>query len=145
MILAGIRARGGIAGIRALARIGRHRLAMLLLLPFLCFSLLTPGTMLAPDAMGRVMVVLCGDSLPVEMAVAADGSLHPAEEHSRKVGDHPACGWAGHAQQALDAPAVSLPPALRPALPFAPVVAFVPAPPSQRPWRAFARGPPVTS
>lgn len=145
MTRAAMRAQGGTCGIRAVARSGRHRLAMLLLLPFLCFSLLTPGTMLASDAMGRVMVVLCGDSLPVEMAIAADGSLHPADDHARAVADHPACGWAGHAQQALEAPAVSLPPALRPVLPFAPVAVFVPGPPSQRAWHAFARGPPAMS
>lgn len=142
---AGMRARGGIAAVRARARIGRHRLGVLLLLPFLCFSLLTPGTMLAADAMGRVMVVLCGDSLPVEMAVAADGSLHRADEHSRALGAHAACGWAAHAQQALDAPGAALPQALRPVLALAPPAVFVPRAPWALARHGFARGPPLVS
>lgn len=149
MTAAGMRERGGIAGVRAMARNGGSRLAVLLLLPFLCFTLLAPGTMLASDAMGRVMVVLCGDSLPVEMALGADGSLHRADDPSRGSGHglagHPACGWAGHAQQALDAPGPALPQTMQPVLRFAPVAVFVPGAPSQHPWHALARGPPAPS
>ena len=121
---------------------GRKLLALVLLVPFLALSLLKPGTMLAPDAQGRMMVVLCGDSVPVEMAVAADGTLIPVAELPAHAGDHQPCGWAPHAQPLLAAAAAG------PGLPLrragapdrAPsrVAALSPAPPPP----PLARGPP---
>lgn len=93
-----------------LSTAGRRRiLALLLLLPFLAFALVKPGTMLATDAQGRVMVVLCGDSLPVEMAVAADGNLVPVKELPGQGLKHGACDWALHGQTVLAAGGIDLP------------------------------------
>lgn len=52
----------------------------LAVLPFLLFSAILPGTMVARDAQGTISVVLCSGDGPVQMAVAADGSLVPADE-----------------------------------------------------------------
>ncbi|SMO34106.1 hypothetical protein [Paracoccus laeviglucosivorans] len=86
-------------------------LRLLVVLPFLGFSLIQPDTMLTADAQGRVMVVLCGSDTPVEMAVAADGTLTPVSELDRHApGDrHPSCGWALHGQPVLGAGPALLP------------------------------------
>lgn len=91
------------------ARWLRQLLALALLLPFLAFSLVKPGTMLATDAQGHVMVVLCGDAAPVEMAVAGDGTLIPVAEVPGHGLKHAACDWAPHAQPLLGPIAAALP------------------------------------
>lgn len=118
-------------------------LALFLLIPFLCSTLVPPGTMPARDAQGRVTVILCGDDLPVQMVLAADGSLTPAQA----PGEGPdlaiqPCLWSHHAQPILspdDAP-LPAPRVARtldlPSLPATlPVVVRPPAP--------VARGPPA--
>jgi hypothetical protein len=131
------------AGSSATARL--RALALALLIPFLAFSLLTPGTMLAPDAMGRVMVILCGDSAPVEMTVAADGSLAPADHAPDHVADHPPCGWASHAQQFLGLPVPALPAASGLPRAFVPPPRFAIAMAPAAPLQPLARGPPRMS
>lgn len=64
--------------------------------PLLLFSLLTPGTMLERDA-GGVTVVLCVSGTPVQVVIAADGSV---QEKSGHAGQH-GCDWALHAQPAM--------------------------------------------
>ena len=58
----------------------RRLCCWLAVLPFLLFSLIQPGTMFVRDAQGSVAVVLCSGEGPVQMAVAADGSLVPADD-----------------------------------------------------------------
>lgn len=108
------------------------------LLPFVLFSLISPGTMLERGAAGRVMVVLCASGGPVPMVVAADGSLQKESEH---VGRH-RCEWAQHAQPAM-AMAAIMPD--RPAMDLAPL-RFARALPDGLPrmdvLAPLARGPP---
>lgn len=86
----------------------RQVLALVVLLPFLAFALVKPGTMLASDAQGRVMVVLCADAAPVEMALSADGTLTPVKELPGHGMDHGSCDWAPHAQPALGLAGIAL-------------------------------------
>ncbi|HWL58076.1 MAG TPA: hypothetical protein VNQ78_15545 [Paracoccus sp. (in: a-proteobacteria)] len=86
-------------------------LALLLLWPFISFSLIQPGTMPASDGHGRVTMILCGSDAPVEMAVAPDGTVTPLpDQHGSSAPSHDICDWAPH-QQALndpgDAPAIA--------------------------------------
>lgn len=84
-------------------------LALLLLVPFLCASLVVPGTMPVQDAQGRVTVVLCGDSHPTEMIVAADGGLTLAPDAGNETGgrsdslpeDGRSCIWSTLAKSAI--------------------------------------------
>ncbi|KGJ11011.1 hypothetical protein EQ718_25825 (plasmid) [Paracoccus versutus] len=118
----------------------RRLCCWLAVLPFLLFSLIQPGTMFVRDAQGSVAVVLCSGEGPVQMAVAADGSLVPADEMPH--GDPHACDWAPHGQPALqgvvaDAPqpmAAAARLALWPAPPAPPHASALPEP--------SARGPP---
>lgn len=119
--------------------------ALALLLPFLGFSLLSPGTMLAPDALGRVMVVLCGDAQPMPMAVAADGSLTPLSDPAHPAAGHAPCGWAAHAQPALDPPPLLLPAAIQPQHRPMPVATVARVAPLRGPDGVRARGPPDLS
>ncbi|WP_323033105.1 DUF2946 family protein [Paracoccus sp. (in: a-proteobacteria)] len=77
----------------------RRLCCWLAVLPFLLFSLIQPGTMISRDAQGSVTVVLCSGEGPVEMVVAADGSLVPAGKNPH--GDPHACDWAPHGQPLL--------------------------------------------
>lgn len=110
-------------------------------LPFLLFSLILPGTMIARDAQGSVTVVLCSGEGPVQMVVAADGSLVPADEAPHA--DPHACDWAPHGQPLLQGAAVDAPAPLLPALRMARVLDL-----PDHLYRAemlapSARGPPV--
>lgn len=88
--------------------ITRRLTVWLALLPFVLFSLVLPGTMLARDAAGGVTVVLCSDGGVVEMVMAADGSVKPV---SKTPGaDHHGCDWALHGQSLMDAGATGAPP-----------------------------------
>ncbi|WP_323717088.1 hypothetical protein [Paracoccus aminovorans] len=84
----------------------RRLAGWLAVLPFLLFSLILPGTMLARDAAGGVTVVLCaGDGL-VEAVMAADGSLLPV---SKAPHDRHACDWTPHGQPLLHGAAPEVP------------------------------------
>ncbi len=87
----------------------RRLAGWLAVLPFLLFSLVLPGTMLARDAAGGVTVVLCADGGLVEVTLADDGSLIPA--HKSPHEEHRICDWTPHGQPLAGAagPAV-LPP-----------------------------------
>ena len=88
--------------------ITRRLTVWLALLPFVLFSLVLPGTMLARDAAGGVTVVLCSDGGVVEMVMAADGSVKPV---SKTPGaDHHGCDWALHGQSLMDAGTTGAPP-----------------------------------
>lgn len=83
-----------------------RRLSFLLLMPFLCLTLLEAGIMPVRDAAGHVSMVLCGSDLPVPMVVAPDGTVTPASEADR----HAACVWAPHGQALqVSGPAAVLP------------------------------------
>ncbi|MEF9601255.1 hypothetical protein O4J55_02550 [Paracoccus sp. PXZ] len=92
----------------------RRLCCWLAVLPFLLFSLILPGTMIASDAQGSVTVVLCSGEGPVQMAVAADGSLVPTGEAPH--GDPHACDWAPHGQPLLQVAVAAAPAPLLPAL-----------------------------
>ncbi|MDF3854117.1 DUF2946 family protein [Paracoccus sp. P2] len=117
-------------------RLGRW----LAVLPFLLFSLIQPGTMIARDAQGAVAIVLCSGEGPVQMAVAADGSLVPADEIPH--GDPHACAWAPHGQPLLQGAVADAPQPLAAAA----RLALWPAPPAPPHASALpepsARGPP---
>ncbi|MDS9467388.1 hypothetical protein RGQ15_07355 [Paracoccus sp. MBLB3053] len=84
----------------------RQWLFVALFLPFVVFATIPPGGMLVPDLRGKVTVILCGSSLPVEMVIGPDGALQPVAElapagqqdHEVK---HPICGWVAHGQPVL--------------------------------------------
>lgn len=92
----------------SMGKVGRkpglwRRLSLLLLVPYLAFALVPTHSMLAADAQGRMMVVLCGHDAPVEMAVAADGTLTPVSEldqHGTGDAAQP-CIWSAHGQPLL--------------------------------------------
>lgn len=84
----------------------RRPLVWLALLPFVLFSLVLPGTMLARDAAGGVTVVLCADGGTVEMVMAADGSVTPLPK--TPAADHHGCDWVLHAQPLIGAAAPEL-------------------------------------
>lgn len=80
-----------------------------MLLPFVLLSLMAQGTMVtAGPTPDTFMVALCGDHQPVEMVLDDSGNVVPAAEYRGKHqlpesgGTTPACGWAVHAQPALD-------------------------------------------
>ena len=120
-------------------------LTALLLLPFVVFSLIQPDTMLAADAQGRMMVVLCGDDMPVEMAVAADGTMTPVSELEKHqpADRHATCAWAPHGQPLLGGTLAAMP------LPHLSQIALDLAPSRQAGARLLpqpvpvARGPPA--
>jgi len=85
----------------------RRLTCWLAVLPFLFFALMQPGTMLSRDAMGKVTVVLCSGDGPVDMVVAADGSLVPADQAPH--GDSHACDWSLHGQPLLEGAAAGAP------------------------------------
>lgn len=121
----------------------RQILTLVLLMPFLAFALVKPGTMLATDAQGRVMVILCGDSAPVEMAIAADGTMFPVKEMPGHGMEHGSCDWAPHAQTVLDADGVNLPLPGQVAMPIRPDLTGKPVVLAGM-WQApGARGPPA--
>ncbi|SMO44651.1 hypothetical protein [Paracoccus laeviglucosivorans] len=132
---------------RALPRL----LALLAVLPFVLLSLMAQGTMVVKGpARESFMVVLCGDHLPVEMVVADDGTVIPADEY-RAADDtpvpkapKPACDWSAHAQPVLAAGPLAALAMLTNLLP-----ADLHVTPAPRAHRAevltpLARGPPVT-
>ncbi|SIP86289.1 hypothetical protein SAMN05421641_10110 [Paracoccus thiocyanatus] len=131
----GYRAKGPERG--ALSRSWWRWLAVL---PFLLFSAILPGTMVARDAQGTISVVLCSGDGPVQMAVAADGSLVPADETPHD-GPH-ACDWSLHGQPLMPGAAAGGP---LPA-PQAAGLALWPEPAAAPPGLAapapLARGPP---
>lgn len=90
---------------------GRRRaLGWLLVLPFLLFSLIGQGTMLAAGPDNRLTVVLCSGEGLVDMVVAVDGSLIPADEDRPDPHhDNPVCDWAIHAQSAPGPAAATAP------------------------------------
>lgn len=92
--------------------ITRRLTVWLAVLPFLLASLIVPGNMLARDAAGGVTVVLCAGGDMVEMVMAADGSVKPAQSPD---GDQHPCHWAPHNQPLLQAaPTAALPPVPQP-------------------------------
>ena len=108
-----------VASCRAMNSVGRpgrlsgllRLVALTLLLPFVALSLVQRDTMLAADANGRVMVVLCHGDDPVEMAVAVDGTLTPVDEldpHGARDRHQP-CNWTPHAQPTLGGGPTTLP------------------------------------
>lgn len=80
----------------------RRLAGWLVVLPFVLFSLILPGVMPTRDAMGAsgsaggIRLVLCSGAGPIEMVMAADGTLHPAD--TAPDHQHAACDWAPHAQ-----------------------------------------------
>jgi len=120
---------------------GARLFRWLAVLPFLLFSLILPGTMVARDAQGSITVVLCSGEGPVEMAVAADGSLVPAGKASH--GDPHGCDWAPHGQPLLEGAMQAAPTPLLQALRMARALDR-PGPPHRVEMLApFARGPPA--
>ncbi|MFH5775890.1 hypothetical protein [Paracoccus broussonetiae] len=120
--------------------------ALALLWPFACFSLVQADTMLASDANGRITMILCGSDLPVDMAVAPDGTVFPVSEldRHRELALHGACDWAPHAQALHDSAPAALPAPVALVHPFdpgrtprGPAVSLAPLPP-------VARGPPAS-
>lgn len=121
----------------------RQFLALVLVLPFLAFALVKPGTMLASDDQGRVMVILCGDTVPVEMAVAADGTMTPVKELPGQAMKHGACDWVPHGQPVLGFAGIELPGPPQDSVPIQPgVTAAALALPRMR-LAPGARGPPA--
>lgn len=96
----------------------RRLLWCLLLLPFLAASLIQSDTMLTRSAQGRIMVVLCGSDIPVEMVIAADGTISPVSDHGGTDHHHDTCAWALHGQPALGLAAAGLAPPQQVQLPL---------------------------
>ncbi|MTH76278.1 hypothetical protein [Paracoccus aestuariivivens] len=116
-------------------------LALVLLIPFLCSSLVMSGAMPAVDTEGRVTVILCGSDTPIEMALAADGTVEPISEKNPNQ-PHQPCIWSSHAQHALNAvQPVVLPSRNSRGQEFALARAALPVLPGPVP--PIARGPPV--
>ncbi|WP_314189820.1 DUF2946 family protein [Paracoccus yeei] len=118
-------------------------LALVLVLPFLLLAAFKPGTMLAADAQGRIMVLLCGGHGPVEMAVGLDGTLTPVSD----LGHDPApakapCGWALHGQPALTASGPVLPVPVRLSIRLAEAAPVLSPALVHLPGPAWPRGPP---
>lgn len=118
-------------------------LALVLVLPFLLLAAFKPGTMLAADARGRIMVLLCGGHGPVEMAVGLDGTLTPVSD----LGHDPApakapCGWALHGQPALTASGPVLPVPVRLSIRLAEAAPVLSPALVHPPGPAWPRGPP---
>lgn len=80
----------------------------LAVLPFLLFSFVLPGNMLARDATGGVIVVLCSDGRAVEMVMTADGNVQPASKSGHD--SRHACDWAPHGQPLAQGGDLAVPP-----------------------------------
>lgn len=94
----------------------RRLAGWLAVLPFLLFSLVLPGTMLARDAAGGITVVLCSGDAPVEVVMRADGSLVPVTKTPHDA--RHLCDWTPHGQPLMPGAALGAmpPPALMPRL-----------------------------
>lgn len=113
----------------------------LMLLPFVLLSLLPAGTMAASGADGPRVVLCVGDGV-VEMVLAADGSLQPAQPPT-DGGHAPACGWALHGQPLLAAAGAPAPAFTAAELSLPPPDATAPAVLRAEVLAPAARGPPA--
>ncbi|MFD1881631.1 hypothetical protein [Paracoccus pacificus] len=78
-------------------------LCWVLILPFILFATVSQGTMLEKSASGGMRIVLCAGDSVVEMILAPDGKLIPADDD--RFGQHSDdsfCDWTIHAQPGLD-------------------------------------------